>query len=370
MKALRLNAEPVGKLDPGGRTRTASASASWKNSKVSLENVPRPEPVAGELLIRVRYCGLCGSDFHLAEGAYPGLATLPVTIGHEFSGTVMAHGPGTPTHIIDAFPVGSPVTAEEMQWCGVCDTCRAGHVNHCEKLEELGFTTDGAHSEFICVNSKYCWSLAGLRARVGEENAYRLGALVEPYSVSFRALFQGAHAGAWIPGARVLVIGCGPIGLAAADLALAAGALEVHCIETDPARRELAKKLGARAVFSPEELGQLEGAFDWIVDAAGASATLATLANANLAIGGTICLLARTDDRIPLPPEALIVRNARIVGSQGHSGESTFGRVIKMMSGGRLRALELIEEVISLEEAASRLSKQWKCGGKILVRPS
>jgi len=362
VKALRLSAEHAG--------RSLSASQSWKNPKLNLEEVAKPTPELGELLIRVRYCGLCGSDFHLTEGVYPGLATLPVTIGHEFSGVVEGHGPGTAKNILDAFPVGMPVTAEEMQWCGSCAQCRAGHVNHCEKLEELGFTVDGAHGEYICVDAKYCWSLEDLRKRVGEENAFRLGALVEPYSVSFRALFQGAHAGAWIPGGRVLVIGCGPIGLAAVDLALTAGALEVHCLERDPVRQALARKIGANKVVSGSEPGLLEGTYDWIVDAAGVSSLLATLAASKLNVGGTICLLARTDENLPLAPESLIVRNARIVGSQGHSGEATFSRVISLMSSGRLRALELIEDVISLEEAAIRLAQQKKCGGKILVRPS
>lgn len=372
MKVLRLTAELVGTAFPesNSRSRSYRASSAWKNSKVSLENVPIPEPKAGELLIQVRYCGLCGSDFHLAEGAYPGLAALPVTIGHEFSGTVVAHGAGTRENILKAFPLGSPVTAEEMQWCGNCANCRAGHLNHCESLEELGFTVDGAHGEYLCVNSRYCWSLAALKERVGEENAYRLGALVEPYSVSFRALFQGAHAGAWVPGGRVLVIGCGPIGLAATDLALTAGALEVHCIEQDPSRRALAEKLGASQALPPENLGSLAGKYDWIVDAAGVSPMLARLAGSNLNIGGTICLLARTNDNIPLAPESLIVKNARIVGSQGHSGEATFSRVISLMGSGRLNALALIEEVISLEDAAVRLAHQEKCGGKILVRPS
>lgn len=338
---------------------------------MSLEQVPQPAPKPNQLLLRVRYCGLCGSDFHLAEGAYPGLAALPVTLGHEFSGIVAGHGPGTDPEIVKRFPLGEPVTAEEMQWCGSCGPCRAGHVNHCERLEELGFTVDGAHGEFLCVDAKYCWSLGELRDRLGEDAAFRLGAMVEPYSVSYRALFQGAHARPWLPGQRVLVVGCGPIGLAAADIALAAGALEVHCVEPIPQRRELAKKIGCQKAVAPSELTGLGVMpYDWIIDAAGASALLGELAGTLLAIGGTICLLARTDEPIPLYPEALITRNARVVGSQGHSGEGTFGRVIGLMGAGRLRALELVEDVITLEEAASRLARRERCGGKILVRPS
>mgnify|MGYP003351759257 CR=1 FL=1 len=264
MKALRLLAE-----SPEKNFRSTSASGTWKNPQLILQNVPTPVPAADELLIQVRYCGLCGSDYHLAEGAYPGLASLPVTIGHEFSGTVVALGVGSSAKTIAAFPVGTPVTAEEMQWCGSCMACRTGHVNHCENLEELGFTVNGAHSEFVCVPAKYCWSLASLRDRVGEENAFRLGAMVEPYSVSFRALFQGAQATRWIPGQRILVLGAGPIGLAACDLSLAAGALDVVCIELDAKRRSLALKIGATAALAPDESPSLDGTFDWIIDAAG-----------------------------------------------------------------------------------------------------
>ncbi len=360
MKALRLSGPP---------SRSKSASSTWKDPKVILENVPKPEPKPGELLIRVRYCGLCGSDFHLAEGAYPGLAALPVTLGHEFSGTVEGYGPGTDAAIQARFPIGEPVTAEEMQWCGSCEPCRSGHVNHCDQLEEIGFTLDGAHGEYLCVNAKYCWSLSELKERVGEENAFRLGAMVEPYSVAFRALFQGAHGGRWLPGSKVLVIGAGPIGLATADLALIAGALEVSLIEPVPARRELARKLGAKLVVDTSEVGQLHGHFDWIVDAAGAAPLVHELVISHLSIGGSVCLLARTDDHLPIHPESLITKNARIFGSQGHSGEGTFGRVIRLMSGNRLRALDLIEGVISLEEAAERLERKERCGGKILVQP-
>ncbi|MGZ3706640.1 MAG: alcohol dehydrogenase catalytic domain-containing protein, partial [Bdellovibrionota bacterium] len=271
MKALRLRAEREG--------RSADASVAWDSPQVRLEEISAPVPRADELLIRVRYCGLCGSDYHLASGAYPGLASLPVTIGHEFSGVVAGHGAGTSPGVVAAFPVGTPVTAEEMQWCGSCGACRAGHVNHCENLEELGFTVDGAHSEFVRVPAKYCWSLAGLCDRVGEENSFRLGAMVEPYSVSFRALFQGAHAGAWIPGQRVLVLGAGPIGLAACDLAA---------------------RIGVSPSVGLDGLAALSGQYDWILDAAGAPPLLMNLAQNHLAVGGTVCLLARTAEALPL----------------------------------------------------------------------
>jgi threonine dehydrogenase-like Zn-dependent dehydrogenase len=371
MKALRLHADPVNHA----RQRSANASQDFRNPRIEIEEASVPVPRANELLLKVRYCGLCGSDFHLAEAnadqqlAYPGLASIPVTIGHEFSGEVRAVGEGSSAHVQSRFPVGSIVTAEEMQWCGECATCRAGHVNHCEQLEELGFTRDGAHAEYVVVPAKYCWNLAGLEQKFGRDRALQLGALVEPYAVSYRALFQGAHAGKWLPGARVLVLGCGPIGLAVADLANAAGAVDVQAIENLPERREFARKFGVSNAVASSEAGQIEGSFDWIVDAAGAPRLAAELAAKHLNVGGTLSLLARTDEPAPLRPEDWITKNARIVGSQGHSGESTFRYVLDLMAAGKLSAALLVREIIGLPEAAERLRSQKKSEGKILVRP-
>jgi threonine dehydrogenase-like Zn-dependent dehydrogenase len=371
MKALRLHADPV---NHAGQ-RSANASQDFRNPRIELEETLVPRPRANELLLKVSYCGLCGSDFHLAEAnadqrlAYPGLASIPVTIGHEFSGEVVAIGPGSSSHVASSFPIGSLVTAEEMQWCGECATCRAGHVNHCEQLEELGFTRDGAHAEYVVVPAKYCWSLAGLERKFGRDQALQLGALVEPYAVSYRALFQGAHAGKWLPGARVLVLGCGPIGLAVADLARAAGAVEVQAIENLPERRKFAHTFGVSQVVAAADADKITGPFDWIVDAAGATRLAAEIAAKKLNVGGTLSLLARTDEPAPLRPEDWITKNARIVGSQGHSGESTFRYVLDLMAAGKLSAALLVRETIGLPEAAERLRWQKKSAGKILVKP-
>lgn len=375
MKALRLHADLATGSKPTTRVRTVNASQTFLNPRILLEDALVPKPRADELLLRVRYCGLCGSDFHLAETghekklAYPGLATLPVTIGHEFSGEVIGHGEGSREAVKRNFPLGTLLTAEEMQWCGDCHHCRAGNVNHCENLEELGFTEDGAHAEFITVPAKYCWKLDKLAARFGSDKALRLGALVEPYAVGFRALFQGSHGGEWLPGNRVLILGCGPIGLAAADLALCAGATEVLAVENVEERRKFALEIGVTKAVSSSDSSSLTGTFDWIIDAAGATRLALEIAGARLAVGGTLCLLARTDEPAPLLPEALITKNARVVGSQGHSGESTFARVIELMAAGKLRAEKLVRETISLPEAAERLNHQRKSEGKILVRP-
>lgn len=373
MKALRLHAETV---QPSGGARSDSASRSFKNPSVCLEEVSLPSPRGEEVLLRVAYCGICGSDFHLAEkssrdGAivYPGLVELPVTMGHEFSALVAGYGPKVTAASKKKFPLGSPVTAEEMLWCGKCKACKAGHVNHCEHLEELGFTRDGAHAEYVCVPQKYLWSLKPIAKKFSLEETLKIGALVEPYAVAYRALFHGAHGAPWPKGLRVLVIGAGPIGLACVDLAKHAGAKRVVSVDIDAERRRFAPCCGANLALSPEELAHCAETFDWIVDAAGATKLASETAKRNLAVGGSVCLLARTDEEGSLNSEFLITRNARIFGSQGHSGESTFPTVIRLMAEGKTRARKMIQKIVGIEDALIRLQRQQKCAGKILMQP-
>lgn len=376
MKALRLHAEllnPEGGQE-SGRVRSSRANATWKNARLSVEELPVPQPGPEDILLRVSYSGLGGRDFQLAEGgpktnlSYPGAASLPVTLGHEFSGVVAGYGHGVSEVFRDAFPVGTAVTAEHTHWCGACGACRSGQPNQCENLSELGFTSDGAHAEYVAVPAKLLWSLGPLVERCGMDQALRLGSLVAPYGVVFRALFASPSAGGWLPGDRVLVIGGGPVGLAAVDLALAAGAAEVQVLEVDPARRHTARELGASLALAPEDAETLPGPFHRVIDAAGApELVVATLAN-KLAPGATVSLLARTGLPTTFWSEQLITRNATLAGSQGAAGQGVFERVIRMMAAGRLHPEQVVRETVTLEQALQRLLLQKRSEGKILVQ--
>ena len=392
MNALHLSAELKNKNFSNAsnesdkiKLRATSASTVWKNPKIYVEKVAKPIPGPRDLLLKISYCGICGSDFHLAQNNtagnlfYPGLLSLPNIIGHEFSGIISEHGENLSAKEKAALPLGTPVTAEEMLWCGECNACRAGHVNHCENLEEIGFTINGAHAEYLKIGYKYCWSLQSLAEKFGLEQALQRGALVEPYAVAYRALFQGAHNSTWLPGNTILIFGAGPIGLATIDLAKAAGATKIGVIEIQPDRRELAKKFGATATTSALNIAELKNwamswtenkNIDWIVDAAGATDLASGLSGELLAIGGSLCLLARTDEEGALNSEALITKNTKIFGSQGHSGQSAFPRIISLMSSGLIHPEMMIERIVSIDEAQKILQNQKKFAGKILEQPS
>ncbi|HEY8800578.1 MAG TPA: alcohol dehydrogenase catalytic domain-containing protein, partial [Candidatus Limnocylindrales bacterium] len=257
MKGLRLEADwdprptATATLDPADVSARLARRGNqvWRNPRITLASLPDPQPGADEVVIRVRACGICGSDLHFVESdadgymLYPGLVRTPVVTGHEFAGVVEAVGPA-----VRDFAPGDLVCAEEIAWCGDCLACRAGRPNNCTRIEELGFSFDGAHAEYVVTRARYCWSLAPLaEAGISAEGIFQLGALVEPTGVAYVALFVSA--GGFMPGSAVGVVGAGPIGLAAIALARAAGAGRIVAFEVAEGRRRLATTMGADQVL-------------------------------------------------------------------------------------------------------------------------
>lgn len=363
----------------------------WRNPRLVLEDKPMPKLGPKDVLIRVKACGICGSDIHFLETSedgyiiYPGLTRFPVVIGHEFSGVVEKVGSE-----VKWVKPGDLVTSEEMLWCGECTPCRMGYVNHCLLLNdpsdlvygEIGFTRDGAMAEYITVNEKYLWKIdALLNVYKTEEKAFEAGSLVEPTSVAYHAMFN--RAGGFKPGGYVVVWGAGPIGLAATGLAKAAGAGMIISFEISPHRRELAKSMGADYVLDPVELIKNgiqpyekimeltggEGA-DLHVEAAGAPDKTLPQMQRSLAIGGKIAWIGRAPREVPIYLEIFQVRRSQIFGSQGHSGWGTFRNVIRLMAAGRIDMTKIITSKFSLDDVEKAFERAHKrIDGKITIKP-
>ncbi len=197
-----------------------------------VADVPMPEPAAGEVLIRVGYCGICGSDM---EAYHTGMYAPGLIVGHEFAGVIAQVGPD----VADWRP-GDRVVVNDAVPCGECRPCRDGRLDACESLYMIGVTHDGAMAEY-CVAP-----VRGLH-RLPDGVGLRRGALVEPLSVAL----HGVHRSRLKPGDRALVMGAGPIGLLTLQCALVAGARMVAVTEVDPTRAALAQKLGAAVVLDP-----------------------------------------------------------------------------------------------------------------------
>ena len=161
MKALQLIADwqPKAGYTPTEQElkthRTFASSSVWKNPRIEISTLPDPEIKPDEVLIQVAAVGICGSDMHMyehdADGyvLYPGLTRFPNILGHEFSGRVVEVGKE-----VSSLKKGDLVTAEEIQWCGLCDACRRGLVNHCTNMEELRFYNSRSNGTIYSCKSK------------------------------------------------------------------------------------------------------------------------------------------------------------------------------------------------------------------------
>lgn len=382
MKAILLEAEwdprpgyPI--TDREIVTRKATmASKVWRNPRFSPVDLPDPTPGHGEVLLRIRACGVCGSDTHCYEKdddgyvLFSGPVRLPVVVGHEYTAEVVEVGPG----VRDLRP-GQLVAGEGMLYCGVCEACRAGQWNQCPNLDMLGFAAQGAYAEYLVADERMLWPLDGLAESLGDRTkAAEWGSLVEPIGCSYNGMFVSA--GGLAPGANVAVFGCGPIGLGAIALARAAGAAVVLAFETVPERREVALQMGADEVWDPREVRAGEvirertrgwGA-DMMIEAAGSGMHTVPEIEKAFAPGASMVYLGRTGERVPVMLDVMVTQAAKIVGARGHVGRGIFPRIIRLLEAGRLDLDPMITTRLPFERTIDALELSTKrADAKVLV---
>lgn len=382
MKALVLNGEfsPRDGVSPGGsRGQWAkNASTTWRRPTLEIRERPKPSPAYGEVLIKIRRCGVCGTDVHAlaTDGAdyvrFSGPMRLPAILGHEFSGVVEAVGPG-----VQNLEPGAWVTAESIQWCGRCSPCRRGQFNQCARVELVGLTVDGAFAEYLCLPERLCWSLAPIKAAgFNEADTLTLGALIEPIGCAYNGLFVAG--GGFYPGASLCVYGAGPIGLGAVALGRLAGASKVVVVEPSPLRRALAQEFGADIALDLQKDGgmpcaELEaasggGGFDIQVEAAGAGQgvidAMQSLAGAN----GKMIYLGRGETQSQWNLNPLVSGAQRLVGARGHAGAGIFEQVIRLMASRRLNPLSMVSKTYEFDAVFEAIKRAGACiDGKVMV---
>lgn len=360
----------LGPKDIDGK-QTYLGSKVWRNPRLSIEEVPVPQPGPEQVLIELKACGICGSDVHMAQPDddgyiyYPGLTGFPAILGHELAGVVVAAGPGAKDKVTNRpFKGGELVCAEEMLWCGSCQPCADGLPNHCERLDEIGFNVHGAFAKYIVLPARCLWSLDPLKTRYASEDIFKLGALVEPTSVAYNAVIE--RGGGIRPGDNVVICGGGPIGLAACAILKRQGAARVILSEPEPVRAELGRKMGADYIVNPVKENFAERVLQ-LTDGFGAKLYLEATGLPTLVYPGieeviwegrtlnsTVVVVARADAKMPVTGEVLQVRRAQIVGAQGHSGHGTFPRVIQAMATG-MNMLPMITKEIKLDQVPENI---------------
>jgi len=202
-------------------------------------DVPVPQYGPQDVLIKVRYAGVCGTDLHIWEWDRWASNRLrpPVVIGHEFAGEIAAIG--RDAEAAGLLAVGDLVTAEGHVVCGHCLQCRLGDGHLCRRTQIIGVDRDGAFAEYIAMPASNVMRLDGIPQEVG--------AIMDPMGNAVHTVLEGEA----VVGARVLVLGCGPIGCFAVGVARAAGASLVIASDFNDRRLELAKAMGATVTLNP-----------------------------------------------------------------------------------------------------------------------
>jgi threonine dehydrogenase-like Zn-dependent dehydrogenase len=248
--------------------------------RFAVEELPEPVPGPGEVLVEVVAAGICGSDLELVDGRRPAAyVRYPVVPGHEWAGRVVRPGPG-----VDGLAPGDPVVAEGLRACGVCARCAEGRTNLClAGYAETGFTHQGALAERLVVPAR-------LVHRLPADRPVEPAALLEPAACVANGLLE---AGVPRPGARVAVVGDGPLGLLAVLLLRTASPAELLLVGARPGRTAHGRQAGATRVVDAADqaaLAELGGRFDAVVEATNAPEGAAAALRLPRRGGGAILL--------------------------------------------------------------------------------
>lgn len=195
--------------------------------EIIFQNVPKPCALKGQVLVKIKKIGICGSDVHVYHGKHP-YTSYPVTQGHEVSAQVVELGEG-----VEGLHVGDKVTIEPQICCGTCYSCTHGKYNLCESLKVMGFQTIGMASEYFAVDALKV-------TRLPENMTYDEGAMIEPLAVTIHAAKRSGNLG----GKRIAVLGAGPIGVLLCQSLKALGAEKVLVTDVSEYRLKLAEKCG------------------------------------------------------------------------------------------------------------------------------
>jgi len=311
-----------------------------------------------QVRVRVKYCGVCGTDYHIYNGdAGAAEVTPPVIIGHEFSGIVDAVGPG-----VKSVKVGDKVAVDPNNMCGECYFCRNGQAHFCRNFKGYGTTDNGGFAEYVVVPEKQVY-------KVPDSMPLQTVALAETVS----CCVHGIDLCNLKPGQNVLIIGCGPIGALMLQLAKSAGAGRIIVSEIVKEKRELALKYGADVVVDPvnEDLAAVlkENAenVDCVIECAG---TVYTAEQAiNLAGKGAVVMLfglTSPGDFIKIRPYDIFQKEITIRSS--FINPYTFNRAINLLATGRVRTDGIISDIIPIDEI-SRVFEDpsYRLRGKVLI---
>jgi L-iditol 2-dehydrogenase len=333
--------------------------------ELELTEMPEPEPGPDDVLVRVRACGICGSDVHGLDGS-TGRRIPPLVMGHEAAGVVAQVGAQ-----VEDFCEGDRVTFDSTVWCGACFHCRRGEINLCDHRQVLGvspgdYRRHGAFAEYVAVPGRIVY-------RLPEGLSFQHAAMAEAVSVA-------VHAVSLTPvrlGDTAVVVGSGMIGLLVIQALRSAGCGRIVAVDIDDDKLKLAAALGADIQLNPQRAdvpALVRGATggrgaDIAIEAVGATEPLATAVK-SLRKGGTLTLVGNVSPQVELPLQWVVTRQVSLLGSCASAGE--YPVCLDLLARGMIRVEPLISAVAPLEEGPTwfeRLYRREPSLMKVILEP-
>jgi len=320
----------------GGPDEAMPVAVYQRPGTVAVEQRPVPVPAAGEVLVEVSHCGICGSDLHMMV---EGWGQAGFVGGHEFTGVIAAVGPA-----VEGWAVGDRIVGGESPKCGECRACRARRPSQCERrgtMQDSGAEDHGAFARYTVLDAR---SLL----RLPDGMSSRVGALAEPLAVALHGITRGAVG----PDDSVMVIGAGPIGALTIAALVARDLGPVTVVEPGDARRQLAADLGATRVLHPDELELFpmwepdriaDDAVDVVLECSGKKVAIEAGFN-QLRRGGRLVMVGAGIEPPTFDPNRMILCELSVCGSfiYDHDG---FEQALALLGSGLLRTDLLIDPV-------------------------
>ncbi len=331
----------------------------YGKNDLRIENKPMPTLGPNDVLLKVRACGVCGTDMHIFDGD-EGAAPTPkgTTLGHEFAGEIVMVG----DNITDLKP-GMRACVDPNQLCGMCDACRGGMGHFCENIIGIGTTVDGGFAEYCAVPRSQIYTF-------GDNLSFTKAAMTEPVA----CCLHGIDMCDIVPGKTVVIIGGGMIGLLMLQLSKLKGASTTILLEPQSHKRQMALELGADYVFDSLSPNFKE---EWehhsfkhictIIECVGKPSTMEQaieLANPK----STVMLfgLTRPNDTINIKPFEVFKKELSIKAS--FINPYTQKRALSLIENGKINVNKMIGEIISVDELPKLLAdKKRRASGKTIV---
>lgn len=337
------------------------AAVFYGKGDLRVEEAVKPVAAKGEILIKVRACGVCGTDVHIFSGDEGAAKTTPpVILGHEFSGEVEETGEG----VVD-FRKGDRVCVDPNVLCGECFYCKSALGHFCEHMQGIGTTVNGGFAQYVAVPAKQAYKLA-------DGTSFEEGAMTEPVA----CCLHGIDMCNIRPGDDVAVIGGGMIGLIMLQLARLKGATRVVLIEPVSQKRETALKLGAFMTVDPvkeDAKAAIARAgikrLSCVIECVGLVSTIEQAID----IAGkaaTVMMFGLTKPEAELKVKPFTVFQKEIVLKSSFINPYTQGRALNLINSKTLDVSSMVAEVVPLEKLSAVLSDaSLRAKGKFIVRP-